>query len=304
MLSQAKMLHGCKLACLDGEIGRVRELYFDDRQWAIRYLVADTGRWLSGRQVLISPYALSRAIAGDRGFLIDLTKQQIEDSPPLDRDMPVSQQFEQAYYDYYGWPRYWNGPNMWGGYPSVERDRSRWRECAKDAKAQGLDTLWSTREVTSYDLHACDDEVCHVEDFIIDAERTWAIRYLVADTKNWWPGTHVLVSPQCIQRVSWLEQQVFVDLSRESIKASPELTADSLLNRGYAHGQCGAIIARPTGPTHSAPQRSRRQPSATWAKDEDGHPPAQASARLVAPATSRAASQRPRSVAAGGGARL
>ncbi|MEO7736171.1 MAG: PRC-barrel domain-containing protein [Kofleriaceae bacterium] len=237
MLSKAKTLHGYKLACLDGEIGNVSEFYFDDRHWTIRYLVADTGSWLKGRHVLISPYALNCAIASEHSFSIDLTKKQIEDSPPIDSDLPVSQQFEQSYYDYYGWPRYWDGPNMWGAYPYLERDRSRWRHYAKD---EGWDThLRSTHEVTGYHLHALDGEIGHVEDFIIDDERTWAIRYLIADTKNWWPGKHVLISPQWVQRVSWLDQQVFVDLSRESIKASPEFTADSLLTRGYEHGLYG-----------------------------------------------------------------
>ena len=123
MLSKAKTLKGYKLDSLDGEIGKVKEFYFDDRHWTIRYLVADTGNWLTGRQVLISPYALVAVNKEEQHIVVDLTKKQIEDSPSLNSDKPVSRQFEEAYYGYYGWPMYWNGPYMWGSFPNIERDR-------------------------------------------------------------------------------------------------------------------------------------------------------------------------------------
>ena len=128
MLSKAKTLKGYKLDSLDGEIGKVKQFYFDDQYWTIRYLVADTGNWLTGRQVLISPYALVAVNKEKQHILIDLTKKQIEDSPSLNSDKPVSQQYESAYYGYYGWPMYWNGPYMWGYYPNIVRDHEKWRE--------------------------------------------------------------------------------------------------------------------------------------------------------------------------------
>ncbi|MGA3268849.1 MAG: PRC-barrel domain-containing protein [Verrucomicrobiota bacterium] len=110
MLSKAKTLEGYKLDSLDGEIGKINEFYFDDRHWTIRYLVADTGNWLTGRQVLISPYALRDVNGEQQHIAVNLTKKQIEDSPSLDSDKPVSHQFEQAYYGFYGLPTYWGGP--------------------------------------------------------------------------------------------------------------------------------------------------------------------------------------------------
>ena len=135
MLIKAKTLAGYKLQSLDGEIGKVKEFYFDDRFWAVRYLVADTGGWLTGRQVLISPYALISASKEEQHITVDLTKKQIEDSPSLDSDKPVSRQFEEAYYGYYGWPNYWAGPYMWGPYPYIVRDRIKWRESNAGGKA-------------------------------------------------------------------------------------------------------------------------------------------------------------------------
>jgi hypothetical protein len=233
MLHKTKTLKGYKLDSLDGELGKVKEFYFDDHHWTIRYLVADTGNWLTGRQVLISPYALVAAIKEDEHIAINLTKKQIENSPSLHSDTPVSRQFEESYYGYYDWPMYWGGPFMWGSYTTLQRSRelsdSRQGEKAWDPH------LRSTQTVTGYHLQADDGELGHVEDFIIDDE-TWAIRYLVIDTKNWWPGKKVLVSPQWIERVSWDESKVFVNLSREAIKQSPEYTEKSLITRDYESG--------------------------------------------------------------------
>ncbi|MCL4176961.1 MAG: PRC-barrel domain containing protein [Verrucomicrobia bacterium] len=237
MLYKAATLKGYTLDSLDGEIGKVEGFYFDDQFWTIRYLVANTGNWLSGRQVLISPYALVAALKEEQHIAIDLTKQQIEDSPSLSTDLPVSRQFEEAYYGYHRWPMYWAGPYMWGSHPHLERERAKWKESTPSEKAWDPH-LRSTDAVSGYAIQALDGDLGHVEDFIIDDE-TWAIRYLVVATRNWWPGKKVLVSPQWIQRVSWSESKVFVNLSREAIKQSPEYTAESLITRDYEAGLHG-----------------------------------------------------------------
>lgn len=241
MLLTAKDIQGYKLSSLDGEIGKVRQFYFDDQHWGVRYLVADTGGWLSGRQVLISPHALVGVIKDEKALAVNLTKQQIQDSPPLESDMPVSRQFEEEYHGYYGWPLYWGGPLMWGAYPYLVRDPAEMNlappvSISPGVKEHSWDAhLRSTQEVTGYDIHATDGEIGHVVDFIID-DKDWAIRYLVVSTRNWWPGKKVLVSPLWIERVSWTEMMVFVKVSRDAIKASPEYTEEALVNRDYESG--------------------------------------------------------------------
>ena len=231
MLNKAKTLKGYTLHSLDGEIGRVKEFYFDDQYWTIRYLVADTGSWLMGRQVLISPYALDAVIKEEKQIAIDLTKKQIEDSPSLNSDKPVSRQYENAYYGYYGWPAYWGGPYMWGSYPNIVRDREQWRVSTPGERAWDPH-LRSTHDVSGHHIQAEDGEIGHVEDFLIDDE-TWAIRYLLIDTRNWRQGEKVLISPRWIDRVSWIESKVFVNLPRETIRQSPEYTDKSLPTRDY-----------------------------------------------------------------------
>jgi uncharacterized protein YrrD len=256
MLSKAKTLHGYSLQSTDGEtIGKVKEFYFDDRHWTVRYLIADTGSWLTGRQVLISPYALVAVNSDHRNIVANLTKKQIEDSPSLDTDKPVSRQFEESYYGYYGWPPYWGGPYMWGAYPCPVREREEWKESTQREKAWDAH-LRSTRAVSGYHIQALNGELGHVEDFIIEDE-TWAIRYLIVDTHNWWPGKKVLVSPQWIERVSWGESKVFVNLSREAIKQSPEYTNETTPTREYETGlylhynALGYWINEPAAQEHS-----------------------------------------------------
>lgn len=231
MLIKAKTLKGYKLDSLDGEIGKIREFYFDDRHWTVRYLIANTGNWLGDRMVLISPYALGSVSKEKQQIAVNLTNKQIEGSPALGTDKPVSKQFEQTFSGYYGWPAYWNGPYAWGPRENLLRDHAHWLETTS------LEESWdpclrSTDEVGSYHIKATDGEVGHVDDFIIDDE-TWAIRYLVIDTRNWWPGRKVIIAPKWIGHVDWSKAEIAFNISREAIKDAPEYTGASLLTRDY-----------------------------------------------------------------------
>jgi uncharacterized protein YrrD len=236
MLHKTKTLEKYKLDSLDGEMGRVKDFYFDDEHWTIRYLVADTGDWLRGRAVLISPHALVAAIKKEEHIAVDLTKRQIEESPSMSSDKPVSRQFEMAYHGYYGWGAYWGGPMLWGlspyPYPTSPEAPAESSPRPADDESERDPHLRSTHEVTGYHIQATDDEIGHVEDFVID-DVNWAIRYLIVDTRNWWPGKKVLIAPKWIDRVSWSDSKVFVNLTREAVKLAPEYTADTLLNRDY-----------------------------------------------------------------------
>jgi hypothetical protein len=100
--------------------------------------------------------------------------------------------------------------------------------------------LRSTNEVTGYNLLALDGEIGHVDDFIVDDE-TWAIRYLVVATRNWWPGKKVLISPKWIENVSWEEREVAIGLSRDAIKAAPEYTDESIAHTGLRNRPVRAL---------------------------------------------------------------
>jgi uncharacterized protein YrrD len=231
MLLQAKNLDGYKLGARDGDIGKVKEFYFDDHSWAVRYLVAETGDWLTDRRVLISPYALDPANKLDKVIPVDLTKAQIENSPSLETDKPVSRQFEMQYYPYYGWPAYWGGPYMWGSAAFPNRRQGGWSQVAPQTETEDPH-LRSTKDVTGHTIQAKDGDIGHVEDFVVDDE-TWIIRYLIVDTRNWLPGKKVLISTRWIKRISWEESKVFINLNRDVIKDGPEYTEEALITRDY-----------------------------------------------------------------------
>jgi len=224
MLRAITILQGFAIQATDGEIGKVDQFYFDDETWAIRYLVVSTGSWLSGRRLLISPIAVTETNWTGKKLNVALTKKQVEGSPDINTDKPVSRQHEADTLGYYGYPFYWGGAFLWGSvsYPAGIRKSVAFEPSSSKTEKQLMDShLRSTSEVIGYYVHAVDGEIGHVEDFLVD-EETWAIRYVEVDTRNWWSGKKVLVSPQWIQRVSWTESKVYVDLLQETIKNGPE----------------------------------------------------------------------------------
>jgi len=231
MQKLVSQLTGSSIGATDGDIGSVEDFLFDDKLWTVRYLVADTAKWLPGRRVLISPIALGRLEADANRLPVSLTKEQVKNSPDIDAK-DISRKHETAYYDYYGWPYYWVGGDVWGAgtFPGTLAMEKRMEMAAQDQQNDET-RLRSASDVMGYYIEAIDGDLGHVDDFIIDDE-SWEIRYMVIDTKNWWPGKKVLVSPEWIDRVSWTDTRVYVDLSREAIKSGPEFDPEHL-NRDY-----------------------------------------------------------------------
>ena len=232
-LYRADKLSGYELRGIDGNIGTVKEFYFDDSHWTIRYIVADTGNWLNGRQVLISPHSLGAVNNEEEYIDVNLTEKQMADSPTFEIGQTVSRQFEYEYNTHYGLPTYWNAADMSAAQSNIERNTNMPLESAPNEQIQDHQ-LHNTSDVSGYDIEATDGEIGDVKDFIIE-DKTWAIRYLIVDTGGWLPGKKVLIAPQWIERVSWEDSKVFVNLSRDEIEQSPEFT-DGILSRDYEAG--------------------------------------------------------------------
>ncbi len=234
MLRSVNELKDQAIHAIDGELGHIDHFLFDDAHWTIRYLVVETG--FLGRKVLISPLSIDPRQNSD-GLHLSLTKAQIQNSPDIDTDKPVSRQRETEYFNYFGYPYYWSEPGLMGGtrYP-IRHQTTNHDEADSTAKPEhGKNEdphLRSTNEVIGYYIEASDGDIGHVEDFLIDDE-SWAIRYMIVDTVNWWPGKKVVVAPQWIRDVSWKESKVFVDLPQERIKNAPEYDPAAIIDRGY-----------------------------------------------------------------------
>lgn len=252
MLRSLQDLENYEIGATDGAIGHVKDFYFDDHAWVIRYLVVETGNWFSSRKVLISPISIHHPDWAKKLLPVSITKEQVKNSPDIDTQRPVSRQHETQYLGYYGYPNYWGGTGLWGsgmypyamapGYvaPIERRDQSETvkREVATMERAlyQDEDTnLRSCEAVVGYHIHATDGDIGHVSGLLVD-EETWAIRYVVIDTSNWWVGHQVLIAPQWITGVSWSDQSVTVDLTRESVKTAPDFDPTRALNREQETG--------------------------------------------------------------------
>jgi hypothetical protein len=218
MLRTLTDLEDYSIDATDGTIGQVKDFYFDDEAWVIRYFVVETGTWHSKRKVLISPLVLGKPNWEARLLSVPITKQQVKDSPNIDTDKPVTRQHAATYLDpHYDYPCYWNGPAPADHITAVLQmhDDHHLRSC---------------KAIMTYHVHATDGEIGHVQGFLVD-EETWSIRYMIVNTSNWWGGHHVLVAPQWISDVEWEGFTVAVDLTRDAVKSSPPYRSASQLDR-------------------------------------------------------------------------
>ena len=228
MLQNIKLLYGKKLGASDGDIGHVKDFYFDDQTWAVRYLVADTGTWLSGRQVLLTPHAFEpQALAWsgvDTDVLrVNLTRKQIENSPSIDAHHPVSRQYEIEYYRYYGWPAYWEGGGMLGlaGYPIVSPPSTPANRPHHGHNQRDDVHLRSSKAVMGYAIQATDGPLGTGSGFLVDG-KSWTIRELAVETGHWYSGKEILISTDKVERISYEDSKVFVHLARTDLERTAE----------------------------------------------------------------------------------
>ncbi len=242
MKRNAKKLLGFSIGATDGEIGKVKDFYFDDVTWTIRYLVVETGTWLDGRKVLISTQALRGADWEHESFPASLTKEQVKNSPDIDTTKPVSRRHELMLNQYYPWTSYWEG-GLWAGGVGTSGmmmpAHEPFEEAIKHAAAaeSGADMeydphLRSITNVTGYSIRNSDDNIGDVNEFIVDDE-SWNILFLIVDTGHWLPGKKVLLSPRWIQDMDWETEVIHVQHSAEQIKHSPPYEPDHIINTEY-----------------------------------------------------------------------
>ena len=230
MLWDISVVKGYAIQAIDGQLGTVSDFLFEDESWIIRWLVVDTGDWLSGRKVLLPLAALGKPDRAARRFPVKLTMQQVKDSADIDTDRPVSRQLETEIYDYYGWNPYWSGghfpisgamstpfvPPLYlsGSLPRVH--------VGIDARSDDADPhLRSIAALTGYHIHATDGGIGHVDDFLVE-DAGWNIPYMVIDTRNWWPGKKVLISPGSMREIDELSRVIHLDIDRKQVTESPE----------------------------------------------------------------------------------
>jgi hypothetical protein len=225
-LRKFKDLQGYSLQARDGEIGKVLEMYFDDEHWTVRYLVVRTGSWLLGRDVLIAPRVITGLDEKERHLQVDLTREQVKNSPTSDTEKTVSRYFEAKYHLYYGWEPYWIGIQ-----PTDPMLPGVLQSPGDEQENEEHPHLRSSKEVRSYDIHARDGVIGEVKDFIVDSA-SWALAYIEIDTGKWLPGKKVLIAPKWVWRIDWSGHEISVNLLREIIESAPPYEADQPFESG------------------------------------------------------------------------
>jgi hypothetical protein len=239
MLRSAHDMRGYSIGATDGPIGSINDFLFDDVTWRVRWLVVDTGHILPGHKVLLPPSILGHVNHIGRQFCVRLTGQEVKDSPGIDTDAPVSRRMEADTYDYYGWSPYWNTGFYFGGFgyagdlagmPSTFANTALAHE--HDEVAKGDAHLRSAREIASYQIEAHDGHIGHVADLLVE-DGDWGIRWLVVDTRDWWEGRKVVISPRSVASIDWVQRAVTLDIDRDVVKHSPAYDGERTIDRLY-----------------------------------------------------------------------
>jgi hypothetical protein len=221
MLHLARKVLGSTIRAVDGDIGTLDDFYFDDELWAIRYLVVDTGGWLGGRRVVVSPMSVD-APWGKAGIPLRITKEQVQNSPAVDLALPLSRAGEAQLLGHYGYPYYWGSSNVWGTFDNPGALVMAPPTEVLTAEFQDADgrPLRSIKDSAGYHLHATDGEIGHVDDFLI-GEQTWRVHHLLVDTSNWIGGRAVVIACDTVRHVDADREMLYVDTTRKAIQDAP-----------------------------------------------------------------------------------
>lgn len=246
MLRSLKEILGYTLQETDDVLGQCKDFFFDDGLWVIRYMLADTGGWLSHHKVLITPNSLGEPDWQTERLPVKLNRQQIEDCPPLESHLPISREYEVNYHEHFKLPFYWMGADFREGMPDSngsvapvddlpidDTDNARENTEQRDVNTDELEgKLRSAVEVMDYLVYAKDGEMGRVDDIIIEDD-TWVIRYLVIDTGQIITGKKVLINTEWIDSVNWTDTHVYIDLTKEAIENCPDYDSNDPINREY-----------------------------------------------------------------------
>lgn len=224
MLRSLNELTGYTLQAEDGEIGRCKDFLLDAETWTIRYMVADTRKWLPGRKVLITPNSLGEADWEEQDFPVNLTREQIRNAPALDEDAPVTREYEIWWHEHFGWSHYWGAGTM-SEAPPVRPIIKQTEPDLENPNLHSLDRL------QGYNLQATDGVIGSVEDLIIE-DSAWKVLYLAADTgTTFFTGKKVLIPTVRLLGIRWRQFRVEVGLSVDQIQNSPPFDPSQPVNR-------------------------------------------------------------------------
>lgn len=246
MMVSYKQIKHFSIHATDSDIGGVRDVLFDDNSFVVRYLVADTNTWLPlSRKVVLSPISVT-AIKHEEGIVeISMSSQMLKDSPSIDEHKPVSREYEETLFRYFGYGYYWIGPGAWGDFahPTHLADPEAAALERQEMSQVSENHLRACGEINGYEVATTEDNVGHICDFVFDT-KVWSIQLLVVDTHNWLPGGKKLALLPCdVEKIDWSSHNVRVKLSKEALMARPEVDMDRLNDDTYVNAKIAEVEA-------------------------------------------------------------
>lgn len=223
----------------DEDIGEVKDFYFDDETWTVRYMIVSSEKG----DILISTFSVREFDRLSKSLKSNLSAKKVISAPRADLVRPVSKLEEERLANYYGWPMYW----VWGGatsgvgmYPPEAISSANTPEINEYYQKQYQElqakieksTLRSYKEIIHYGIDTGNEKFGQVEDLLVDDD-TFKIRYVVIDTIRFFPSKNVLVASEWIEDVSWDERVFRTNLSKESIKKSPSYEKSHSPDRNF-----------------------------------------------------------------------
>jgi hypothetical protein len=235
MLSFTRHFRRATIVCREGEVGSVSDVLFEDEGWDVRYIVVRLGPPLLGRKVLLSPKAFS-GLGNDGRLATTLTLYELESSPAIEVDLPVSREKEIAIHQHFALPVYWGGPMalMPGSYtlgtpgiPNLEGyDLNAGGGVLALPGERPGNHLRSCDEARCYVLHTLDGEdFGEIEDFLVD-ETHWKVNALVLATTRWLPGREIIAPVDWVADFDWSSRRVMLKATREVVESAEEFSLD------------------------------------------------------------------------------
>ena len=222
MLRCLSSILGYKVGVGATSFGHVKDFYFDDRGWTVRYLLIKPLRRYGLDKLLLSPSSLGELKDADKVVPAIVPVEKMLSAPKQEEELTVSRQYEIALSEHYGWPFYWDG-KLTSTTPLVTLPD-------EVVLPEGDPNLRSAVEVMGYTVQANDDTVGHIDDFVVSTE-TWCVESVVVDTRDWLPDRKVTLSHRKVERIDWQSGTIFIPSKTEDVEKLAAFDERAPVNR-------------------------------------------------------------------------
>lgn len=220
MFASLTELRSYRIRGTDAELGKINDLCFRQNDWVVRYVVVGMEE-LARESLLLTTY-LGRLDRGSHTLTADILLEQVANTDPLDRSMPLEERDERRLHEQYGWPAIW-----WQEEHDIEPIGGLWSEeprASENADEQEFESprvMFAGDLLEAYAVEGEGGEIGRLLDVIVEDE-TWSIPYLVVGS----PGAErTLVATDYVQTIDLGTRNIYLSLPVGAVANSPILSS-------------------------------------------------------------------------------